>query len=153
MQTHGWCAARACAGTAILPLVWSLTPLCSSRAPLGLPPIWQGISPCGGMYRVTIIAAMDTQGVVPVTIPVTGTTNGAFFLLWFTNLLLPALALRHPLGCDIILDNATIHQKALLHAAAAAYLNMHVLFLPPYAPELNPVRHPAREPVVAVSTG
>jgi len=48
---------------------------------------------------------------------------------------------RHPLGCCIILDNASIHRRVVLRALAAAFgVNVRIIFLPAYSPELNPVR-------------
>jgi hypothetical protein len=75
---------------------------------------------------------------------VAGTTNGYLFTLWFAAVFLPTVAARHPGGCNVIMDNASIHMKPLLRMFAAVYGNIFVIFLPPYSPELNPVRSPAR---------
>jgi hypothetical protein len=91
--------------------------------------------------RRSFVVAMDAQGVLPCTFPVAGTTNGYLFTLWFALVLLPAVAARHPGGCNIILDNASIHMPALLlWLVASFYANIFLIFLPPYSPELNPVR-------------
>jgi hypothetical protein len=91
--------------------------------------------------RRSFVVAMDAQGVLPCTFPVFGTTNGYLFTLWFALVLLPAVAARHPGGCNIILDNASIHLPLLLlWLVASFYPSIFVIFLPPYSPELNPVR-------------
>ena len=40
----------------------------------------------------------------------------------------------------IIWDNASLHKKHVLQASAAEQ-GHHVLFLPPYSPDLNPIEH------------
>jgi hypothetical protein len=61
------------------------------------------------------------------------------FEAWFLLVLLPVLSVRHPAGCTIILDNASIHRAAVLRALLAG-TNHQLLFLPAYSPEKNPVR-------------
>jgi len=69
------------------------------------------------------------------------TTNAYLFELWFLLTLLPLLAVRHPGGCNVIMDNASIHRPAALRLLAASFgVNVRVIFLPAYSPELNPVR-------------
>lgn len=63
-----------------------------------------------------------------------GTCNTAFFNAWLETLLLPVLK---P-GSVIVLDNATIH-KSRRSAELAEGAGCRLLFLPPYAPELNPI--------------
>jgi transposase len=55
---------------------------------------------------------------------------------WFQNILLPALVC----GSVIVLDNARFHQKKTLAELAGQY-KCHVLFLPPYSPDLNPIEN------------
>jgi transposase len=56
--------------------------------------------------------------------------------IYFEKVLLPVL----PPGSVIILDNASFHQSPqLLQRVAAA--GCHLLFLPPYSPDLNPIEH------------
>jgi transposase len=55
-----------------------------------------------------------------------------------TQLFLDEIADRHPQNCIImVMDGAGWHRSAVLKAPT----NMRLLFLPPYAPELNPVEH------------
>ena len=103
-----------------------------------------GLTRADAGERRSFVAAMDSQGVLPCTFPVAGTTNGYLFTLWFAAVFLPTVAARHPGGCNVIMDNASIHMKPLLRMFAAVYGNIFVIFLPPYSPELNPVRSPAR---------
>lgn len=54
------------------------------------------------------------------------------------NLFLTEVALRHPDEFLVmIMDGAGWHTAKDLHIPE----NMHILFLPPYSPELNPVEH------------
>jgi len=99
-----------------------------------------GVTKADAGPRQSFIVAMDVGGVLPCTFPVSGTTTGLVFTLWFVGVLLPAVAARHPGGCNIILDNARVHNHALLRLLAASYFNICIIFLPPYSPELNPVR-------------
>jgi len=68
-----------------------------------------------------------------------GTANAGVFELWFLLVLLPVLAARHPAGCTIVLDNASIHRAAVLRALLIG-TNFVLVFLPAYSPEKNPVR-------------
>ena len=63
-----------------------------------------------------------------------GTTDSVLFEYWFEHCLL-----RKVEQCStIILDNATFHRKSVLPELAKKK-NCHVLFLPPYSPDLNPI--------------
>ena len=63
-----------------------------------------------------------------------GTCNGKLFEGWVEKFLLPQLK---P-GQTIIMDNATFHKskrtKNLIESAGC-----HLLFLPPYSPDFNPI--------------
>lgn len=65
-----------------------------------------------------------------------GTCNTAVFNLWMEQMLCPLLGKNSV----VVMDNATFHKskttKALIEKTGAA-----LLFLPPYAPELNPIEH------------
>ena len=43
-------------------------------------------------------------------------------------------------GSVIVMDNARFHRKTIL-CEIAKTANRHVLFLPPYSPDLNPIEH------------
>lgn len=154
-RTHGWRVSPAAASACASRLV--------RRAPAGTPVPAPGASRADRRGRVSFISAMDSVGVLSnCTLPIQararahsrpsqtgaeggvraqGTTSAATFELWFVLVLLPALALRHPAGCAVVLDNASIHRPAVLRAYAAAHgANVAILFLSPYSPELNPVR-------------
>jgi len=59
--------------------------------------------------------------------------NSKLFEFWFRLLLL-----RMGAGYWFIMDNATFHRKTVLHKLAEA-AGCHVLFLPVYSPDLNPI--------------
>ena len=61
--------------------------------------------------------------------------NSRFFEFWFMLLLLVMGA-----GHWFIMDNATFHRKTVLREMAEAK-GCHVLFLPKYSPDLNPIEH------------
>ena len=63
-----------------------------------------------------------------------GSTNTALFNQWLETQLLPCLTK----GQTIIMDNASFHKdektKTLIEKAKC-----HLLYLPPYSPDLNPI--------------
>ena len=61
-----------------------------------------------------------------------GPVNGEVFLTWVTRELVPTL---HP-GDVVVLDNLACHKSPLVLGAIRA-VGAHVLFLPPYCPDLN----------------
>ena len=85
--------------------------------------------------RVSFIAAWhQRQLVAPATFE--GYCNRAVFEAWLEQFLLPELAI----GSVIICDNASFHKggqiRELIEAAGC-----HLLYLPPYSPDLNPIEH------------
>lgn len=63
-----------------------------------------------------------------------GPINGVLFLAWVQQFLLPTLT---P-GDVVVLDNLGSHKgQAVRRAIRAA--GAHLLFLPPYSPDLNPI--------------
>ena len=83
--------------------------------------------------RTNIIAGLcQREWVAPMIYD--GTTDSVLFEFWFENCLLNEVK---P-GSVIILDNATFHKKSS-HPGLAQKKNCHVLFLPPYSPDLNPI--------------
>ena len=81
--------------------------------------------------RTNIIAGLcQWEWVAPMIYD--GTTDSVLFELWFENCLLKEVK---P-GSVIVLDNATFHRKSILPRLAKKK-NCHVLFLPPYSPDLN----------------
>lgn len=63
-----------------------------------------------------------------------GHTDTALFNGWFENILCPAL---RP-GQVVILDNASFHKSPDL-IDMVENIGCHLLFLPPYSPDLNPI--------------
>jgi len=63
-------------------------------------------------------------------------TTAAFFEDWFEFELIPFL----PVNALVIMDNASFHRKTILFDIANRY-GIHVLFLPPYSPQFNPIEH------------
>ncbi len=59
-----------------------------------------------------------------------GRINGELFGVYFEKVLAPTLAE----GDIVVLDNPGTHKGKLARAAGA-----HLLFLPPYSPDLNPI--------------
>jgi len=63
-------------------------------------------------------------------------TSSAWFEVWFEWHLCPHLS---P-GKFVIMDNALFHRKKPLEKIAAFY-GLHIIWLPPYSPDLNPIEH------------
>lgn len=63
-----------------------------------------------------------------------GTCHSELFESWIENFLLPELI---P-GQTVIMDNATFH-KSLKTKNLIEQAGCHLLFLPPYSPDLNPI--------------
>lgn len=65
-----------------------------------------------------------------------GTMNSALFEFWFKKCLLSYLEK----GTTIVMDNASFHRKKQLYEICRKY-GVHLIFLPPYSPELNPIEN------------
>ena len=63
-----------------------------------------------------------------------GTCNTGVFNAWLQTFLVPRLNK----GMTIIMDNASFHRSAKTQQIIAA-AGCHLLFLPPYSPDLNPI--------------
>ena len=63
-----------------------------------------------------------------------GPINGRLFLAWVEQCLVPTLS---P-GDVVILDNLGSHKAKAVRAAIRS-AGAHLLFLPPYSPDLNPI--------------
>ena len=88
----------------------------------------------GKKFKRTNIVAGICQGKWVAPMEYSGTTDRLLFEHWFENILLKEVS---P-GSVIVLDNATFHKKSVLHELARRRC-CHVLFLPPYSPDLNPI--------------
>jgi transposase len=89
--------------------------------------------PHGHWTTMTFLAALRHDRIdAPCVID--GPINGALFLAWVQQFLVPTLA---P-GDIVVLDNLGSHKgQAVRRAIRAA--GAHLLFLPPYSPDLNPI--------------
>jgi transposase len=89
--------------------------------------------PHGRWTTMTFIAALRWDRIdAPMVLD--GPINGAWFLAWVDQVLLPTLS---P-GDVVVLDNLGSHKgKAVRQALRQA--GVHLLFLPPYSPDLNPI--------------
>lgn len=85
--------------------------------------------------RTSIISASrEGRLVAPFVFP--GSCNTAVVDLYFKKILLPRL----PTGSVIVLDNARFHQSPTTERLVAA-AGCHLMFLPAYSPDLNPIEH------------
>jgi len=83
--------------------------------------------------NVTCLAALTPTGIqAPLVFP--GALDGAIFVQWLRERLLPTLA---P-GTTIVLDNLSVHRTAAARAVIAA-AGCQLRFLPAYSPDLNPI--------------
>ena len=83
--------------------------------------------------NVTCLAALTPTGIrAPLVFP--GALDGAIFVQWVRDRLLPTLA---P-GTTIVLDNLSVHRTAPARAVIEA-AGCHLRFLPAYSPDCNPI--------------
>lgn len=82
---------------------------------------------------MTFLAALRSDRIVAPCV-VDGPINGAIFLAWVQQFLVPTLA---P-GDIVVLDNLGSHKGIAVRRAIRA-TGAHLLFLPPYSPDLNPI--------------
>lgn len=83
--------------------------------------------------NVTCLAALSTTG-IQAPLVFAGALDGAIFVQWMRDRLLPTLA---P-GTTIVLDNLNVHRNPEARAAIQT-AGCHVRFLPAYSPDLNPI--------------
>ena len=89
--------------------------------------------PHGHWTTLTFIAALRCDALTAPFV-IDGPINGDWFLAWVQQVLVPTLK---P-GDVVVLDNLGSHKgKAVRKAIRAA--GAHLLFLPPYSPDLNPI--------------
>lgn len=63
-----------------------------------------------------------------------GATNATVFNSWLTNILFNEL----PKGATVVMDNAAFHKTAETRKIFEG-TSFHLLYLPPYSPDLNPI--------------
>ena len=88
----------------------------------------------GKRYERTSIAAGQCQKEIIAPLQYSGTMDSKLFTFWFGAVLLPQVKPNSV----IVMDNARFHPKKVLHDLANR-AGCHVLFLPPYSPDLNPI--------------
>ena len=89
--------------------------------------------PHGHWQTMTVLAALRHDRIdAPCVFD--GPINGASFLAWVEQILVPTLA---P-GDIVIMDNLGSHKGRAVRAAIRA-AGAKLLFLPPYSPDLNPI--------------
>ncbi len=89
----------------------------------------------GRKYKRCGIVAAKTADKILAPLQYSGTMDSALFELWFSNQLLPSLNK----GTIIVMDNASFHSRKRL-VCVAQNAECRLLFLPPYSPELNPLK-------------
>ena len=105
----------------------------SGRAPRGQR-IYEAVA--GRRRERTSIIGVARHGKLVAPLAFQGSCNTEVVDIYFAEVLLPAL----PPGSVIVLDNASFHQApTTLKLVEAA--GCHLLFLPAYSPDLNPIEH------------
>ncbi len=89
--------------------------------------------PHGHWKTTTFLAALRCSGLTAPLV-IDGGINGALFLRWVKQELVPTL---HK-GDIVVMDNLSSHKVAGVREAIAA-AGARVMFLPPYSPDLNPI--------------
>jgi transposase len=89
--------------------------------------------PQGHWHITTMIGAIGLTGVVAGLI-FEGATDTEAFATFVEQLLVPKL--KH--GQLVVMDNLSSHKSARVRCAIEA-VGAHLLFLPPYSPDLNPI--------------
>ena len=103
------------------------------RAPRGQR-IYQAVA--GKRRDRTSIISASQQGKLVAPLVFQGSCNTEVVDTYFEQVLLPELS---P-GSVIVLDNARFHQSPTTQKLVAA-AGCHLLFLPAYSPDLNPIEH------------
>ncbi len=82
---------------------------------------------------MTFLAALRSDGIAAPCV-FDGPINGCLFLAWVTQFPVPTLQA----GDIVMLDNLGSH-KGIAVRRAIRDAGAHLLFLPPYSPDLNPI--------------
>lgn len=89
--------------------------------------------PHGHWKGLTVLGALTSDGIL-AAMTVDAATDSDVFRAYVTEVLVPAL---RP-GQIVILDNLSAHKAAGVGEAIEA-ASCHLLYLPPYSPDLNPI--------------
>jgi transposase len=90
-------------------------------------------APYGHWKTLTFIAALRHDR-IDAPFVIDGPINGEMFLLYVEKVLAPTLSK----GDVVVLDNLGSHKGKAARAAVRAR-GAHLIFLPPYSPDLNPI--------------
>jgi len=93
----------------------------------------KGLAPYGHWKTMTFLAALRHDR-IEAPFVVDGPINAELFLLYVVTQLVPTL---RP-GDIVVMDNLGSHKGRAVRAAIRA-AGAHLLFLPPYSPDLNPI--------------
>ncbi len=93
----------------------------------------KGYAPYGHWKTLTFIAALRHDR-IDAPFVIDGPINGELFLLYVETQLAPTLS---P-GDVVVMDNLGSHKGKAARAAIRAK-GAHLIFLPPYSPDLNPI--------------
>lgn len=104
-----------------------------------------GWAPCGERLvaavpfqrgkNISVIGALGYDGLL-ATLPVDGSVNRDIFRRFLREHLIPELL---P-GQTVVMDNLRVHHDSEVRAAIEA-AGCHLLYLPPYHPQLDPIEH------------
>ena len=89
--------------------------------------------PHGRWTTMTFLAALRCDRIAAPCV-IDGPVNGEIFLAWVIQFLLPTLRR----GDIVVLDNVGSHKGPAVRRAIRS-VGAHLLFLPPYSPDLNPI--------------
>ena len=90
-------------------------------------------TPHGHWKTTTLIAALGIEGMRCSTV-VDGAVNGDVFEAFVEQVLLPELRT----GDVVIMDNLSSHKRRQIRQLIES-VGAHLVFLPPYSPDLNPI--------------
>ena len=85
--------------------------------------------------RVSVIGAL-MNGIFMAPFTFQGGCNADVFNAWLEEILLPTLSR----GTFLVMDNAAFHKSAKTRELIEKF-GCHLLFLPTYSPDLNPIEH------------
>jgi transposase len=108
----------------------NMTPI-RARSPKGTRCI--GHAPFGHWHTTTFVCALRAEGLAAPLV-LDGPINGAAFLAWVRQFLVPELRA----GDIVVMDNLGSHKSAGVAAAIEA-AGAQLRYLPPYSPDYNPI--------------
>jgi transposase-like protein len=94
-----------------------------------------GTAPCGSWERVTILGAMNLDGIL-AAMSIPAATDGKVFHPYRAQVLLPELQRNKP-DAVLVMDNLNAHETAAVRALGEA--GFAYRYLPRYSPDMNPI--------------